>query len=244
MIKEAIETLLDLKRPETVEPFTDGRVYMLKDYVPVHDPTPTNIEINTLTGIIDYIKTGIDIDVKNPDSNLYFIHIHDYKKVSIKSELFGAFKQREILVTSEAQVVDLRSSWMDSEEFIITLNSKFVHAFDHGYLVNLASGLTQAASKELKDNGVTQSTVVKNGISLVQEQIIKNPVTLQPYKTFPEIVQPDIEYLFRLRGQNGPPECALFEADGGRWKLETMHKIKEWIEGRLQEEGIVMSVIA
>jgi hypothetical protein len=246
MLKEFVEKIITLKRPETVEPCHDGRQYIIDGYKPVIEPIASCIEINTLSGLMDYIKSGIDIDTISPmpSNKQFFIHVIDFRTVRIISELFGNFKQREILVESQAMESTGKEQWMDTEKFIIDLNSRFVHSFDHGYLANLVSNLTQAASKELKDNGVTQTTVLKNGISMVQEQTIKNPVTIQPYRTFPEIDQPEIEYIFRLRGTNGPPECALFEAGGSRWKLETMHRIKQWIETRLEEEGVVMMVIA
>jgi hypothetical protein len=63
---------------------------------------------------------------------------------------------------------------------------------------------------------------------------IRARVTLAPYRTFREVEQPRSEFLFRLRNKapDNLPECALFEADGGRWKLDAMLTIKEWLKDR------------
>lgn len=45
------------------------------------------------------------------------------------------------------------------------------------------------------------------------------------------VLQPESEFIFRLRSQAGAiPECALFEADGGKWKLDAVLAIKAWLE--------------
>lgn len=43
-------------------------------------------------------------------------------------------------------------------------------------------------------------------------------------------------FLFRLKNRDGaPPECALFEADGGAWKLEATDKIGKYFAGELEK---------
>lgn len=60
---------------------------------------------------------------------------------------------------------------------------------------------------------------------------MKGRRTLRPYRTFREVEQPASEFVFRLRSLNGEvPWCALFEADGGKWKLDAVLKIKAWLE--------------
>jgi hypothetical protein len=56
---------------------------------------------------------------------------------------------------------------------------------------------------------------------------IPNPVKLSPFRTFIEVEQP--ESLFVLRGRKGP-QWALFEADGGLWKIKAIQNIKNWLE--------------
>jgi hypothetical protein len=58
-------------------------------------------------------------------------------------------------------------------------------------------------------------------------------VVLAPYRTFVEVTQPESDFVFRM--QNGP-RCALFEADGGAWKLTAMRHIKEYLQAALEKE--------
>jgi hypothetical protein len=54
---------------------------------------------------------------------------------------------------------------------------------------------------------------------------------LSPYRTFRELNQPESAFIFRMRGggEGKAPQCALFEADGGKWKLDAVQAIKLWL---------------
>lgn len=55
-------------------------------------------------------------------------------------------------------------------------------------------------------------------------------VRLAPYRTFREIKQPESEFLLRSRiDDNNVPKLALYEADGGAWKISAIHGIAEYI---------------
>jgi hypothetical protein len=73
---------------------------------------------------------------------------------------------------------------------------------------------------------------VKTGIAKIEDVFVPNPVVLAPYRTFPEIAQPESKFIFRM--QTGPT-AALFEADGGAWRNEAMGRIKAWLEEQLAE---------
>jgi len=66
-------------------------------------------------------------------------------------------------------------------------------------------------------------------------------VVLRPYRTFLEIEQPASAFVFRLRrGREGElPTCALFEADGGRWKLEAIERIRDYLKEQLSEIAVI-----
>jgi len=65
--------------------------------------------------------------------------------------------------------------------------------------------------------------------------ISSNPIRLRPYRTFREIEQPASLFVLRLqKGRDGElPRAALFEADGGQWKLEACQAIKHWLDMEL-----------
>ena len=58
-------------------------------------------------------------------------------------------------------------------------------------------------------------------------------VTLKPFRTFREIEQPESEFILRYQNRNGI-EAALFEGDGGCWKLDAILRIKEWLSDKTE----------
>jgi hypothetical protein len=82
------------------------------------------------------------------------------------------------------------------------------------------------------DNGVSQSVTAKVGVATVGQVEVPNPVALMP-RTFVEVEQPESNLIFRM--QNGP-RYALFEADGGAWKVQAMKNIKDYLLAALEEE--------
>lgn len=68
--------------------------------------------------------------------------------------------------------------------------------------------------------------------------VVPNPVTLAPYRTFVEVKQPESKFVFRMRKSEEGPQAALFEADGGAWKIEAMQRVKEFLEDKLVGTGV------
>jgi len=78
----------------------------------------------------------------------------------------------------------------------------------------------------LTSPGVSQSVTARAGLARVAEVPVTNPVTLRPYRTFAEVEQPASPFILRLKRKDGEmPQCALFEADGGKWKIEAIQNI-------------------
>ena len=85
------------------------------------------------------------------------------------------------------------------------------------------------------DDGVSQKATVKTGLASKSDAIIPSPVTLKPYRTFTEVEQPESQFVFRMKEDKyDGVQCALFEADGGAWKLHAMESIQEYLEEQLK----------
>lgn len=94
------------------------------------------------------------------------------------------------------------------------------------------------------DDGITQKATVKTGLASRGDAVIPSPVTLKPYRTFTEVDQPESRFVFRMKEDKYEGvQCALFEADGGAWKLQAMENIKGYLERELvgQEKFIVIA---
>ena len=121
---------------------------------------------------------------------------------------------------------------------MIALKSKFVQTPELLELVKLLGSITEQNSAQVSDDGFSQNVVVRKGIALKDNRTINPIVKLKPYRTFAEIDQPESEFLLRLSdGAN----VALYEADGGAWKLEARKRIADYLREALSgQEGILI----
>lgn len=61
-------------------------------------------------------------------------------------------------------------------------------------------------------------------------------VTGSPRKRVAAVSQPESDFILRVRAgrnENELPTVALFEADGGRWKLEAVRRVKAYLVERV-----------
>ena len=88
-------------------------------------------------------------------------------------------------------------------------------------------------TRHSEKSGKSQATI-KRGLANVEDIIVPNPVKLQPFRTFHEVEQPEIEFVFRMKNGSSGVSCALFEADGGAWKFNAVHSIAEYLKKELE----------
>lgn len=228
MIKEAIEYIVGLSKPSTITigdaVFSDRELKQV--YARNHAADP--IMLNTLSGLVDYIDSGYD------EMQDTFISIDSHECVRLYSPL-DQFRNREILaiVRAEHPTFIVREGYQTQEEFIIGLQSKFVPTEDRDLLLKFAGTVEHGTVSNYSDDGVTQKATIKTGITSKSSAIVPNTVRLSPYRTFIEVEQPESEFIFRMKEENGKVLCGLFEADGGAWKIEAKRNIKEYLEKEL-----------
>jgi len=172
------------------------------------------------------------------------IHVQSPTKVQMYSEL-DYERKREYMVEVNASVPEFRfNQFTDHEPFCINLQSKFIDAAetDRALLLKFAGTVESGTVAEYGDDGVTQKATVKTGIASKGEAIVPNPVLLQPYRTFVEVDQPYSQFIFRMKQDKYDGiQCALFEADGGAWKISAMAAIKAYLEEQLEGiEGFIV----
>lgn len=232
---EAIEKILSLAEVREFE--IDGKKYTTKGLHPVkfHESIPAALSINTLTGIVDYIKANHD-SIALKDSTL---HIETHDSVTLISKVFGDEKQRTIHIDSDCSNIlekgFMFGHWYNIPSFIIALQSGFVVNDDLKMVLEFVSNIKAKQGQDFIDTGVAQSVTARRSIgsSMVEEVNVPNPVALMPFRTFLEVGQPESSFVFRVQSAkdgSAAPECALFEASGGMWKLQAIQNIKEWLE--------------
>ena len=233
MIKKAFEYIVGLSSPciQKIgdETYSDKPLHRIS-YV----PRASSIEMNTLSSLIDYIKSGVD-----EFSDQMIIHVQSPTMVSMYSAL-DCERVREYVVEVKAQLPRFAfDQFQDHEAFCIGIQSKCVDDpdTDKALLLKFAGTVEAGSVAEYGDDGITQKATVKTGIASKGEALVPNPVKLKPFRTFVEVEQPVSSFIFRMKEDKYSKgiQCALFEADGGAWKIGAMEAIKKYLIEALAE---------
>lgn len=232
-IVDVIDRAIELARAKTFE--LGGYTYIDKDKsVTMFTPPKSSVlEISRLTGLVDLIEQ----DFEEVQHNSPFVHVISHEQVDVLSNISDAWGRRHRFVSAKLQKPEREftfNQYMGQEQFIIALRSLFIQDSQLDDLVRLAGNLASGSEIRQEDDGFTQRATVKAGVVMVQEKTILPRVTLTPFRTFREAIQPSSEYVFRVKGDDKGNYCALFEADGGTWKLQAMDNVKGWISNQLK----------
>lgn len=221
-----------------------GIDYSLNRLYPImYTPVPDAVEVNTLSGFVQFIKDNIDGLILKEEC---FIIVENYKKVILTTRLEDETKERAILASC---TLDKQSNcfhfsqFLEQENFSIQFRSMFVRSDnasdddDFNYILSITSKLSSTGTVETTDDGVSQVVSVKKGVSgnLVEKPIVK----LTPYRTFREVKQPESEFLFRIRQKGEAPTIALYDADGGMWKHDAMQNIANYLREYITDLSVI-----
>lgn len=226
--KEGLEYLVDLGYEKDVLVETEKGLFSKVPLSRVKLPEIETLQVSNLTSIVDFLKADID-QVKTR----LLIQVVSPKEVRMLTPL-EEDRNRENILRAVAILPDnvVYNNFIDTERFNIMLQSGFADTKDKDLLLKFTGLIRDEAVKDTGDDGVSQKVTIKTGVASVGEAKVPNPVTLAPYRTFPELEQVESKFIFRM--QEGP-RAALFEADGGAWKNEAMKRIKEYLVENLKE---------
>lgn len=226
MIKEAIDKVLSLA-PATLLDIGD-RKYSDKTLVPVKEPQPGAVQIGTLQGLVDLVNASVE----NFDPKEVLVHVVDHGHVNLIGRVSDKWGSRlQLISVSLPQTTGFNfGSFQDHESFIIGVQANFTADGDRDYVLRIASNITTEQVKTSNDDGISQQVGQRAGVALVGTETLKGRVTLSPFRTFREIQQPLSEFVFRVKqAGDGKPTLALFEADGGKWKIDAVESIARYL---------------
>lgn len=158
MLREALEYIVGLGESKQHE--INGSIYSDKELyrVDTYFPKAMAIELNTLTGLVDYIKSSTD---KMPGKMI--VDVKDPETVRLYSQL-DPNRDRETLIVVRARVPEFYfNRFINQEEFCINMQSKFIDdtATDRALLLKFAGTVESGTLAEYGDDGVTQKATVK-----------------------------------------------------------------------------------
>lgn len=243
MIKEALQYIIDIQnqRIENV----NGKDYYFRGETPVllgGCRSCDTLEISTLTSLVDYIKGSMADDFAASGSvPKMIVHVKSETEVDLIS-VFNNDMDRWKIASVKARVPKITlGQFIDQERFIIQMQSMFIDTPDKVVVMQVAGNVENRMVANYGDDGVSQKAAIRTSLANIEDVIVPNPVRLRPFRTFNETVQPEIEFVFRMKNEAGGVSCALFEADGGAWKFEAVHNIAEYLMGELEGmENIVV----
>lgn len=250
--KDAIQYLYNLGQLSrdftTIE--IDGHVYTNADNLvrikPVKPEVPMTLNIFTLRGFVDYIQC--EIEKLNKTFGRLMVLVDSERQVSLYSSPYGPDNAMRALIaraTVKGESFEFNKH-MGQEDFIIGLQSLFVQTENSAKVGKVVGNLDAEQAVNTSDDGISQRAVVRTGIQRKENVVIENPVELEPYRTFVEVDQPSSPFALRIKNDadKKEPQVALYEADGGMWKVEAVHRIGKYIEkgleGLIDEDKIIV----
>jgi hypothetical protein len=240
MIQKALEYIVGMRKPEILR--VNGEDYSDKPLNRIsYNPKADAIHMNTLSSLIEYIKKSVD-----EMQGQMIIHVQSPTHIEMYSQL-DSERKRECVVVVDAQLPEFRfGQYVEHEPFCINLQSKFIDEpdTDRALLLKFAGTVEAGTVAQYGDDGVTQKATIKTGIASKGDAIVPNPVTLKAFRTFVEVPQPVSQFIFRIKQDKYDGiQCALFEADGGAWRIQAMDSIRGYLMESLKgfDEFIVIS---
>lgn len=193
----------------------------------IKPPQADFFSVQTLQAIIDYCANELE------DHEHYILHIKNHKEVVLMSRLCETFRTREIQIIANAFTSDFAfGRFMPVDKFIIALQAHFLKDETVEKILKLVGNMTSTKEVGTKDDGVTQRVEAKVGLAKVENVSVPNPVSLAPYRTFVEVDQPYSNFILRMNSEH---ECALFEADGGFWKIDAMKNVHQLMLSEIEK---------
>lgn len=230
---EAIQKIIDLAAPVTVS--EHGLPWATRNLNLVTPPVAPAFVVGTLDGFVNMLESGVDsFDVAST-----LIHITGFGRVDLVQRKGDSYGRRTAHVTASltegVTTFPYFNRFGAQEDFIIGLQSHFQSSPDLSGLLDLASHITGKETVKQVDSGITQEVTVQRGTAFKETVEVKARVSLKPFRTFRELDQPASEFIFRVKDG---AQLALFEADGGAWKIAAVGLIADWLKNRINTSPI------
>ncbi len=214
----------------------EDRKYSDKKLYPLKQEEPDLLQVTSLESVCDYVEANLD----NLDLTKLVLVVNSPTQVSLCSELKMPFSQRFTYLQANLLALTLPiGQYYESEEFNVLVQATMANVFDKEKLLRYIANIKSVGEIGIYDDGTAQQITVKKGIAAVEKDVLPNPVTLAPFRTFHEIEQPESQFIFRVKEENGKFLFQLTEADGGKWKNNAHLRIKNYFLERLPDLHII-----
>ena len=212
--------------------------------VPLTISGPTALHTRTLESVADYIKENRD----SLEVEALTVHIVDPGRVDIIGCLRSDNTRHCYLRATEpdasSKFGEFVNRYWDIESFIIGMQRHFRTGFgDLANVLAVVGNITQGDVRQVEDDGITQSVVLRAGVTKVGMANLPSPVMLVPKRSFPEVELSAVPFVVRVRATDKLPQVALYECDGDSWKVDAAAKMVEFFGTRLDKDSPALPAI-
>lgn len=205
-------------------------------------PDIVSIDTRSLSGLVEIIKSYIDVEAKSLNIQLPLIIQAEGNEIKVLSSVDDTYYRQTLIHCKPIVPRLILNEWISPEEMIINLNTCYVPTDNTDKLIATVSNLYNSKTVKQVDNGIGVNLVVESdAFAGGAGKVTINPiVTLTPVATYPELIQ--VERKFNLRvDQHG--RVALFVADRGYFEKEVQKFIKQYLTAELPKELIDKDVV-
>ncbi|SRR5260370_442113 len=246
MLKEFVDRILALGEPSF---HSIGELeYSDKELKLIKPPQVGSVDCSTLQGLVDLRDGELDDAKAKGDLLVHITSPTTVELISRESDTHGRRRLWAKAVYPECKSFSF-ANWLDPESFIIQAQQHFQRvkvetddgsfSKDLDYVLKVASKISAEYAADNEDDGFAQRVVVRQGVALKTDTVLQPMVNLALYRTFAEIDQVLSTFVFRSRVDGGTAKLALFEGDGGRWKINAVAAIKAWLKPKFGEVPVI-----
>lgn len=225
-----IEELVEKAHEKYEEHKIGDDLYTTKELYKIYPEQCDAIYLNSLDALIDFVRTTVATSKEKFEMPLIIRTSHD--EISVISSLDKDMNRNKIAVAKPILPKINFDFWMSMEEFIIQLQTCFVHTENQEKLISLVSHFNSSTEAEITDDGLGQNVTIKSKSGLNSICAINPIVKLQPYLTYYETEQPETMFLVRVRDGG---ELRIIEADGGSWKQIARKRVSDYLNSELDD---------
>jgi hypothetical protein len=207
---------------------------------PVHDlprdPMVGTLKLNTLDGLCNFIVHHLD----NYPTRLAgcLVHVVDAQDVRFFGPL-DAWNRRPCIAQAACEDMGeklLRAGGFPLKEAIINIQTICLQTSARADLLRVLGNVVESAEVQTEDDGVTQKVTTRKGRVLKDADgtPIPSPLALQVWRTFREVVQPEMELVLRM--EEGP-RVRLIGSDGNSWVLDAVDAIESYVRKMLRDSS-------
>ena len=200
---------------------------------------PVTVQLRTLTGLVDYIKT------KEFEGGFLVVspqQVEWFSKLSEIPENHYALRQARATTMAMNPTLSCFGKYVGTDTLILELKTNFVQDELVAEMVAILGNLSSAVTKTVEDDGFSQTVIVRKNVIKQVEVTPQSAWSLRPWRTFQEISQPETMFVLRFQGHEGEglPKVALFETGSGMWKVQAIANIRGYLATALEGTGVAI----